>query len=256
LGKVSGADSACTQSGLVSADQSGRPGSPGDRPSAPGANASALQQAGRNGLTVLKAQDIQNLSAARARAAQAADAPLAASAPRPQGLAGTPSQHLNLPGQAYILEGRAGQVQLGGGLSLPVEGELTSDFGWRKDPFTGQRAWHAGIDIAAPEGTPVKAAGDGTVVFSGRMHGYGNLVVVEHAGGMRTYYGHNRVNQAAEGQKVRAGQVLAEVGQTGRATGPHLHFEVRMDDRAVDPAKPGGTLLAAAPDRRNAVPVL
>ena len=162
-------------------------------------------------------------------------------------LDGLPSQRAGLPGAAYVAEGASAE---------PVSGEVTSEFGWRKDPFTGRRAWHAGTDIAAPEGTPVKAVRDGVVAFSGRQGGYGNLVVVEHQGGVRTYYGHNRQNSVAEGQAVKAGQVIAEVGRTGRATGPHLHFEVRVDGESVDPAKLGRTMLAAAPQAGMPVPEL
>lgn len=175
---------------------------------------------------------------------------------RPGSLAGTPSQHLGQPGSQYLQGQDAKLAQTAEGFVSPVSGELTSEYGWRRDPFTGQRAWHAGIDIAAPEGTPVRAARDGTVVFSGRERGYGNLVVVEHEGGVRTYYGHNKANEVAEGQGVKAGQVLAQVGQTGRATGPHLHFEVRVDGRSVDPASQGGTRIAAATAPEIQVPVL
>lgn len=161
-------------------------------------------------------------------------------------LDGLPSQRAGLPGADY----------LAGADASPVEGGVTSEYGWRRDPFTGRRAWHAGTDIAAPEGTPVKAVRDGTVVFSGRQGGYGNLVVVEHEGGVRTYYGHNRQNSVAEGQGVKAGQVIAAVGQTGRATGPHLHFEVRVDGEAVDPSKLGRTTFAAAPQATVPVPEL
>ncbi|MFP5221972.1 MAG: peptidoglycan DD-metalloendopeptidase family protein [Acidobacteriota bacterium] len=170
-------------------------------------------------------------------------------------LAGTPSQHLGTPGAQY-LQGKDAQLAAAGQFISPVSGEVTSEYGWRRDPFTGQRAWHGGMDIAAPEGTPVRAARDGTVVFSGRERGYGNLVVVEHEGGVRTYYGHNKANEVTEGQSVKAGQVLAQVGQTGRATGPHLHFEVRVDGRSVDPASQGGARLAAATGPEIQVPVL
>ncbi|KAF0234720.1 MAG: peptidase M23B family [Desulfovibrionaceae bacterium] len=174
---------------------------------------------------------------------------------RPGSLAGTPSQQLGMPGSQY-LQGKDAQLAAAGEFISPVSGELTSEYGWRRDPFTGQRAWHGGMDIAAPEGTPVRAARDGTVVFSGRERGYGNLVVVEHEGGVRTYYGHNKTNEVAEGQSVKAGQVLAQVGQTGRATGPHLHFEVRVDGRSVDPASQGGATVAAATGPEIQVPVL
>jgi len=169
----------------------------------------------------------------------------------PSTLAGLPSQHAGLPGSQYVGGAEAFYT------SQPLAtGEITSGYGWRRDPFSGRRAWHAGTDIAAPEGTPVKAVRDGTVVFSGRQGGYGNLVVVEHAGGARSYYGHCRQNDVAQGQQVKAGQVIAQVGQTGRATGPHLHFEVRVDGEAVDPDTLGRTQFAAATDPKIAVPRL
>lgn len=165
-------------------------------------------------------------------------------------IAGTPSQHAGLPGANY-LTGKDALLA-----AQPLEGEVTSEFGWRKDPFTGRRAWHGGMDIAAPEGTPIRATRDGIVSFAGRKGGYGNLVVVDHGGGVSSYYGHNKANNVAEGQAVRAGQVIAQVGQTGRATGPHLHFEVRVDGGAVDPAGLGRSMLAAAPDPKTMVPEL
>ena len=171
-------------------------------------------------------------------------------------LQGTPSQHLGLPGAQY-LQGADAQLAASGNSAVqPVEGDLSSGFGWRKDPYTGQRAWHNGVDIAAAEGTPVKSWQDGNVVFSGKMHGYGNLVVVEHADGIKSLYGHNKANSVAVGQAVKAGQVIAQVGQTGRATGPHLHFEVRVNDTAVNPSKLGGAMLAAAPEPERMIPDL
>jgi murein DD-endopeptidase MepM/ murein hydrolase activator NlpD len=174
----------------------------------------------------------------------------------PGTLQGTPSQHMGLPGAQYLRGADAQLVATGKSSVAPIEGELTSDFGWRKDPFTGQRAWHNGVDIAAAEGTPVKSWQDGNVVFSGKMHGYGNLVVVEHADGIKSLYGHNKANSVAVGQAVKAGQVIAQVGQTGRATGPHLHFEVRVNDTAVNPSKLGGAMLAAAPEPERMIPDL
>lgn len=157
------------------------------------------------------------------------------------GLDGSPSQHLGQPGARYFQGAdRALAAGLPGTVAAPVQGEITSEFGWRRDPFSRQRAWHSGVDIAAPEGSPVSACWDGQVVFSGRQAGYGNLVIVEHAGGWKSYYGHNSANMAAVGQRVLAGQQIASVGQTGRATGPHVHFELRRDDAAVDPLNPGG----------------
>lgn len=114
-------------------------------------------------------------------------------------------------------------------LSWPIEGEVTSRFGPRNGSF------HDGIDIAAPEGTPVLAAADGQVIFSDALRGYGNVVIVRHENGYLTVYAHNRVNLVKEGQTVRQGEPVAEVGQSGRASGANLHFEVRKDNLARDP---------------------
>ena len=161
-------------------------------------------------------------------------------------LDGTPSQHLGTPGAQYLQgKDQALAAPLASQLVAPVDGEISSEFGWRRDPFTGQRGWHSGIDIAAPEGTPVKACLNGQVTFAGKRNGYGNLIVVDHSGGLQSYYGHNKAINVTEGQAVRAGQQIAAVGHTGRATGPHLHFEIRRNDVAVDPMKAGGPTLAA-----------
>ncbi len=120
-------------------------------------------------------------------------------------------------------------------LSLPVKGKITSGFGIRKDPFTGKKIFHRGIDIAAPEGTPVKAFMDGRVVFSGIKGGYGNLIIVQHRNGTQTYYGHLGVRNVKVGEKVRTGEKIGEVGSTGRSTGPHLHFELRVGRNPVNP---------------------
>lgn len=117
----------------------------------------------------------------------------------------------------------------------PLVGRLSSVFGMRDDPIDGVRRHHNGIDIAAELGSPVAAAADGRVSFSGRSPGYGNLVVVEHAGGYQTRYAHNANNIVRKGEVVRAGQAVASVGDSGRATGPHLHFEVRRSGEPLDP---------------------
>lgn len=117
----------------------------------------------------------------------------------------------------------------------PLEGRVSSGFGWRSDPFTGEQAWHSGVDMVAPKGTPIGAAWDGRVVFVGQRGGYGNMVVLEHAGGWRSYYAHNDQNSVKVGDKVNAGQQVATVGSTGRSTGPHLHFEVRQGATAWNP---------------------
>lgn len=121
---------------------------------------------------------------------------------------------------------------------LPVA-RVSSNFALRVNPVTGRIKPHKGIDLAAPIGTSIKAASDGTVEFSDwSSGGYGNLVVLRHAGGWTTRYGHAYKLLVVKGQKVKAGQAIAEVGSTGRSTGPHLHFEIRTPNEvAVNPAK-------------------
>jgi murein DD-endopeptidase MepM/ murein hydrolase activator NlpD len=118
---------------------------------------------------------------------------------------------------------------------LGEAGALTSRFGSRKDPFTGEPDFHKGIDIAAPKGTSIRAAQAGRVIFSGWQPGYGNLVIVRHADGLETVYGHASKNLVKVGQEIGAGAKVAEVGSSGRSTGPHLHFEVRKNGRPIDP---------------------
>jgi len=113
--------------------------------------------------------------------------------------------------------------------SWPIQGEISSLFGMRH----GRR--HDGLDIRSPPGTPVAAAADGEVVFAKRMRGYGNLVLLKHRDDYFTVYAHNSVNLAKVGAKVKKGQIIAKVGRTGRATGPHLHFEVRDGAKARNP---------------------
>jgi murein DD-endopeptidase MepM/ murein hydrolase activator NlpD len=120
-------------------------------------------------------------------------------------------------------------------LNLPVQGRLTSDFGARINPLTGRPQLHKGIDIAAPAGTPFRAAAGGTVVFAGVMNGYGNTVVVEHAGGERTLYGHASVIHVRAGEVVQSDQPLGLIGSTGQSTGPHLHFEALKGGQQLDP---------------------
>ncbi|MCL2421188.1 MAG: M23/M56 family metallopeptidase [Defluviitaleaceae bacterium] len=119
----------------------------------------------------------------------------------------------------------------------PVSGEMriTSPFGLRIDPISGREEYHAGMDIAAPEGTPIVAVRDGVVTFSGWQEGYGNTVIIDHGDGHSTIYAHNSRNLVLADQSVRMGQHIADVGSTGMSKGPHLHFEMRIDDVAVDP---------------------
>jgi murein DD-endopeptidase MepM/ murein hydrolase activator NlpD len=115
------------------------------------------------------------------------------------------------------------------GFVWPVHGILTSGFGWRWGRM------HEGIDIAVSNGTPVVAAAAGTAIVAGWMGGYGNLVVVDHGGGISTAYGHNTSVTVGVGQQVAQGQLIAYSGSTGHSTGPHVHFEVRINGGAVDP---------------------
>ena len=112
---------------------------------------------------------------------------------------------------------------------------LTSQHGMRTHPITGRRHFHAGIDLAAPAGTPIRAWRPGVVTFSGPQGGYGNTVIVRHADGVETLYAHASRNLVKEGDRVGGDTVLALVGSTGRSTGPHLHFEVRRNGHVLDP---------------------
>jgi murein DD-endopeptidase MepM/ murein hydrolase activator NlpD len=118
----------------------------------------------------------------------------------------------------------------------PVPGVESSGFGWRSDPIHHQAKFHKGTDFRAPHGTPVYAAGAGRVVFTGQQRGYGNIVYVDHGGGVMTRYAHLQRFEVTTGTLVPAGRLIARVGATGRATGPHLHFEVRLGTRAVEPS--------------------
>jgi len=119
----------------------------------------------------------------------------------------------------------------------PIEGKISSGFGEREDPFNGEGKFHTGLDILAPTGTPIRAAGDGVVLTSGMANGYGREIVIDHGHGVRTLYGHMSALVAIEGQRVIRGQVIGYVGQSGRATCPHLHYEVRINNIPVNPHK-------------------
>jgi murein DD-endopeptidase MepM/ murein hydrolase activator NlpD len=119
----------------------------------------------------------------------------------------------------------------------PVHGWISSGFGARVNPLSGEKGFHAGVDIANDMGTPVRATADGRVAYAGWEGGYGKLVVIEHGHGFSTYYGHLSELKAAVGQNVRRGTVIGLMGETGDATGPHVHYEVRVFGAAVDPTK-------------------
>ena len=118
-----------------------------------------------------------------------------------------------------------------------TKGWISSRYGSRNDPFTGKPAFHNGIDIAAPEGTEVIAVAAGVVTWAGRRYGYGNLVEINHGNGYVTRYGHLKTILVTAGETVPKGQLVAKVGTTGRSTGPHVHFEVWVNGKTVDPMK-------------------
>lgn len=126
-------------------------------------------------------------------------------------------------------------VQGTGQLAWPVSGVITSGFGWREHSIFGRQIFHSGIDIGVDEGTPVHAADSGTVVYSGWMDGYGYAVVIDHGNGISTLCAHNSDLAVSEGQSVSKGTVIAYAGSTGNATGPHVHFEVRVNGDPVNP---------------------
>jgi murein DD-endopeptidase MepM/ murein hydrolase activator NlpD len=123
----------------------------------------------------------------------------------------------------------------GGQLAWPAAGEVTSGYGYRVHPLFGDRRLHTGLDIAAAQGSPVYSAGDGIVAYVGALSGYGNVVAVDHGGGLATTYNHLSEYLVDSGQPVTRGQHIAAVGCTGFCTGPHLHFEVRVNGTPVDP---------------------
>jgi murein DD-endopeptidase MepM/ murein hydrolase activator NlpD len=119
----------------------------------------------------------------------------------------------------------------------PIDGRLASGFGERQDPINGEGAFHSGVDIDAPWGTPVRAAGDGVVIATNQGTGYGKEITIDHGHDVTTIYGHLSAIAIVPGEHVTRGQIIGYVGQTGRATGPHLHYEVRVHNVPVNPHK-------------------
>ncbi|MBX7494579.1 M23 family metallopeptidase [Qipengyuania sp. 6B39] len=146
---------------------------------------------------------------------------------------------LSIARMSALENGLAGVPQV-----APASVEMvTSSYGYRRDPFTGAAAMHSGLDFRGPKGAPIYAAAAGRVTFVGRKSGYGNTVEITHGNGLMTRYAHMSAFRAKIGQKVEPGQTIGAIGSTGRSTGPHLHFEVRINNRAVNPR----TFLETAP---------
>lgn len=118
---------------------------------------------------------------------------------------------------------------------MPVEGYISSYFGGRPDPFSGHSAYHTGLDISAPKGTPVHAVAEGMVTYAGERSGYGEVIEIDHGNGYMTRYAHNSQLEVRPGQRVHVGDVISEAGSTGRSTGSHVHFEVWYKGRVVNP---------------------
>ena len=188
--------------------------------------------------------------------------PMAEPAPQPAAAVVTFGRALDLSGQRRIYSSRSSISGLGSVISfsnrrprpvflasaalrslalpagMPVAARsLTSGFGMRSHPLLGGRRLHAGIDLAAPTGTPIVATSDGVVSVADWSGGYGLLVSIEHGAGLQTRYGHMSQLAVTRGQAVRRGDIIGYVGSTGRSTGPHLHYEMRIDGQAVDPRR-------------------
>ncbi len=142
-------------------------------------------------------------------------------------------QRLFVPGATM----RASELRraLGVLFMMPIRGRLTSGFGYRRDPFTGARTFHTGIDLAAPQGTPVKATLEGKVATTGYSPVYGNYVILTHDGGYQSLYAHLSVISTERGKRVSQGSVVGKVGNTGYSTGSHLHFSLYKNGRMIDP---------------------
>lgn len=150
--------------------------------------------------------------------------------------------------EAAAMNGGAVQAQQSGSLMAPVAGRITSGFGYRRHPILGFTRLHAGIDFAAPWGSPIYAVTDGLVTFAGRHGGHGNYVRLDHGGGIGTGYGHMSRIAVYPGERVSKGQVIGYVGSTGLSTGPHLHYELYRGGVPVNPGSVGFIARAAAVD--------
>ncbi len=143
------------------------------------------------------------------------------------------NENVFIPGAKLLPEER--EYLLGWGFIKPCRGWISSGYGWRRDPFSRQRRFHHGIDLAVPKGTPVYAARDGIVTYAGWMGAYGQLIIIKHSQGYSTRYAHNSATLVKKGQKIKQGQLIARVGNTGRSTGSHLHFEIRRWGKPINP---------------------
>lgn len=137
-------------------------------------------------------------------------------------------QRSQMVGGSYVSSGS-------GAMIWPLNGPITSEFGWRTHPIFGTQRYHSGLDIGGDYGLPIAAAASGTVIHAGWISGYGYTVIIDHGGGITTLYGHNESLLVGEGESVSQGQTIALCGSTGNSTGPHCHFEVRENGEPVSP---------------------
>jgi murein DD-endopeptidase MepM/ murein hydrolase activator NlpD len=140
--------------------------------------------------------------------------------------------------RAALLAGKQAPVLPSSGFNWPASGPITSPFGYRSDPYadSGSSEFHTGLDIAAPMGSTVTASAAGAVIYAAWYGGYGNAIILDHGNGVSSLYGHLSQIFVSERQEVQQGQAIGAVGSTGRSTGPHLHFEIRINGQPVDPA--------------------
>lgn len=120
---------------------------------------------------------------------------------------------------------------------LPARGWLSSGFKYRIDPFTNKRTWHNGLDISGPKGTPVYAPAKGIIIYRGKQGGFGNLIEISHGNGLKTRYAHLDKFNVSKGQRVKRGDLIGYMGDSGRSTAPHLHYEIHKDGKGINPMK-------------------
>jgi murein DD-endopeptidase MepM/ murein hydrolase activator NlpD len=212
--------------------------------------ARTLSRSSRFGLAdfIIRALDRQlPASASSDGATQPASLPAAGTAPAlrtSMSVAGGAVPWAPVPALPAAWDGATDAVEPGSVAPALPSGPVSSAFGWRRDPITGQQRFHSGTDVKMAYGRDVLAATGGRVTFVGNQGGYGLTVVVDHGGGIETRYAHLSSVPIKEGEVVEPGQVIAQSGNSGRSTGPHLHFEVLSNGRAVDPHARAGLLAA------------
>ena len=219
------AAAAATTLAQAKADQAAQVGAAEQAQATDQAAADELQNESDSLAALLKAR-----AAAEAKAAAAAAASAAAAAKVPV-KSTTKAPTTTAPAPVVV----ATQAPSSSGLLWPTPGPITSPFGYRISPITGKGEGHAGVDIGAPLGQTIVAAQAGTVVYAGVETGYGNYTCIDHGGGLATCYAHQSLIEVSVGQVVARGQEIGKVGSTGNSTGPHLHFETRVDGTPVDP---------------------